>query len=114
MVMSGSRSTGFAPLNQIGLSAHSACSPTGSLRVAARGDVWSSCSRERLAGGEGMAQVQVGDHVEVHNKFNGGWTAGFEIAEVTAHGYRVCRSSDGSLLPNVTGEADVRGATGLA
>jgi len=56
--------------------------------------------------------MQIGDQVEVHNNFNNAWTDGFQIAEVTAHGYRVCRTSDRSLLPNVTGEADVRVSAG--
>ena len=56
-----------------------------------------------------MARVlQVGDQVEVHTKYNDSWVGGFEIAEVLDGGYRVRRTSDGSLLPNLTGEDDVR------
>jgi hypothetical protein len=51
-----------------------------------------------------------GQLVEVHTKFNNTWSAGFEIAEVTPAGYRVRRTSDGSMLPGVTSEADVRAA----
>ena len=58
-----------------------------------------------------MAQeLQVGDRVEVHTKYNDSWVGGFEIAEVLDGGYRVRRTSDGSLLPNLTGEDDVRTA----
>jgi hypothetical protein len=52
--------------------------------------------------------LQVGEAVEVHTKFNDSWVGGFEIAEVVDGGYRVRRASDGSLLPNLTSEADVR------
>ena len=54
--------------------------------------------------------MQVGEQVEVHTKFNNSWAPGFEIAEVASTGYRVRRRSDGVLLPDVTGEADVRPA----
>jgi hypothetical protein len=52
--------------------------------------------------------LHVGDPVEVHTKYNDSWVTGFEIAEVVDGGYRVRRTSDGDLLPNVTGEDDVR------
>ena len=59
-----------------------------------------------------MAQVlQVGEQVEVHTRYNDSWVGGFEIAEVVDGGYRVRRTSDGSLLPNLTGEADLRPAS---
>lgn len=52
--------------------------------------------------------MHVGEQVEVHTRFNDSWVAGFEIAEVADSGYRVRRRSDGSLLPNVTSESDLR------
>lgn len=52
--------------------------------------------------------LQVGEAVEVHTTFNDAWVGGFEVAEVVEGGYRVRRLSDGSLLPNLTGEADLR------
>ncbi|MEY2420939.1 MAG: hypothetical protein QOI95_1006 [Acidimicrobiaceae bacterium] len=59
-----------------------------------------------------MARVlRVGEQVEVHTKFNDSWVSGFEIAEVVDDGYRVRRLSDGTLLPNLTGEEDVRPAS---
>ena len=59
-----------------------------------------------------MAQVlRVGEQVEVHTTYNDSWVGGFEIAEVVEGGYRVRRTSDGSLLPNLTGEADLRPAS---
>ena len=59
-----------------------------------------------------MARALVaGEAVEVHTKYNDTWVGGFEIAEVLDDGrYRVRRTSDGSLLPNPTGDADVRPA----
>ena len=58
-----------------------------------------------------MARVlQVGERVEVHTRYNDSWVGGFEIAEVVEGGYHVRRTSDGSLLPNLTGEDDVRPA----
>lgn len=54
--------------------------------------------------------LQLGAAVEVHTKFNDKWVAGFEVAEIVDDGYRVRRTSDGSLLPNVTGDNDVRPA----
>ena len=55
-----------------------------------------------------MARLEEGELVEVHTKYNDSWVKGFEIAEVVEGGYRVRRTSDGSLLPNLTGEDDVR------
>lgn len=52
--------------------------------------------------------MNVGEQVEVHTRFNDSWVPGFEIAEVAGSGYRVRRRSDGSLLPNVTSESDLR------
>ena len=52
--------------------------------------------------------LQLGEPVEVHTKFNDRWVGGFEIAEIVADGYRVRRTSDGTLLPNVTGYDDLR------
>lgn len=46
----------------------------------------------------------------MHTKFNDSWVGGFEIAEVVEGGYHVRRTSDSSLLPNLTGEDDVRPA----
>jgi hypothetical protein len=61
-----------------------------------------------------VAQVlPVGEPVEVHTKYNDSWVRGFEIAEVLEGGYRVRRTSDGTLLPNLTGEEDLRPASDL-
>ena len=52
--------------------------------------------------------MRVGEQVEVHTRFNDSWVDGFEIAEVADRGYRVRRKSDGSLLPDLTSESDLR------
>jgi hypothetical protein len=57
--------------------------------------------------------LHVGEQVEVHTKYNDSWVSGFEVAEVVEGGYRVRRTSDGTLLPNLTSEADVRPASDL-
>jgi len=54
------------------------------------------------------SSLKVGDQVDVHTTFNDSWVGGFEIAEVIPEGYRVCRTSDGSLLPHYTSEPDLR------
>ena len=46
--------------------------------------------------------------VEVRNSFDGSWSHGFEVAEITNDGYRIRRSSDGSVLPGEFLGADVR------
>jgi hypothetical protein len=52
--------------------------------------------------------MEVGVRVEVHTRFNNTWVPGFEVAAVVGSGYWVRRSSDGTVLPNVTGASDLR------
>jgi hypothetical protein len=52
--------------------------------------------------------MQVGDRVEVHTRFNNTWVPGFEVAAVVGSGYRLCRTADGTVLPSVTSELDLR------
>jgi hypothetical protein len=54
--------------------------------------------------------VNIGQEVEVHTTFDNSWSPGFEIAEVTDQGYRVRRTSDGTMLPGITGTSDLRPA----
>lgn len=54
--------------------------------------------------------MQVGEKVEVHTRFTDSWAQGFVIADVVGGGYRLKRLSDGSVLPGVTGESDLRPA----
>jgi hypothetical protein len=58
-----------------------------------------------------VVMLHVGDRVELHTKFNDSWVPGFEIAEVVMDGYRVRRTSDGTVLPDLTGESDLRPAS---
>ena len=52
--------------------------------------------------------MQVGEPVEVYSAYENIWSDGFVIAEVGNGGYTVRRLSDGSLLPRVTSETDLR------
>jgi hypothetical protein len=49
-----------------------------------------------------------GTKVDVRNRFQGTWVRGFEVAEVTAEGYRIRRLSDGSVLGELFSRDDVR------
>ena len=49
-----------------------------------------------------------GVRVEVRSGFDGTWTSGFQIEEVTDSGYRLRRRSDSELLPGVFAFANVR------
>jgi hypothetical protein len=55
-----------------------------------------------------------GQSVEVHTRFDDSWSEGFEIAEITPDGFRVRRTSDGSLLPGVTSSSDLRPSSHLS
>jgi hypothetical protein len=46
--------------------------------------------------------------VDVRNRYQGTWTRGFEVAEVTPDGYRIRRLSDGSILGELFSRDDVR------
>ena len=52
----------------------------------------------------------VGDPIEVHTRYDDSWCAGFEIAAVLPDGYRVRRTHDQVVLPEATGDEDVRSA----
>lgn len=58
------------------------------------------------------AGVRPGTRVEVRSRFEAAWTRGFEVVErVTANPapqYKVRRRSDGSILPVLFDEADLR------
>jgi hypothetical protein len=49
-----------------------------------------------------------GTRIEVRRRFDSGWAAGFEVAEVMPAGYRVRRMSDGDVLPVEFDLDDVR------
>jgi len=53
--------------------------------------------------------LSAGTPVDVRSRFVGTWSRGFEVAErVADHGYRVRRLSDGSVLPDVFDEQEIR------
>jgi hypothetical protein len=55
---------------------------------------------------EGLSE---GTPVDVRSRFVGSWSRGFEVAErVADQGYRVRRLSDGSVLPDVFEDQDIR------
>ena len=66
------------------------------------------CDADSTAGAPMPANV--GDVVELRNRFDGSWSSGFEIAAVLVDGYRIRRIHDDSLLPDPTGRRDVRAA----
>jgi hypothetical protein len=55
-------------------------------------------------------RLVVGESIEVHTQYDDSWCAGFEIAAVLAEGYRVRRTHDRVMLPESTGDDDVRSA----
>jgi hypothetical protein len=56
--------------------------------------------------------VDPGTRVEVHLRFDRAWARGFEVAEQVAAGkglrYRVRRRSDGSVIPALFDDHEVR------
>jgi hypothetical protein len=55
--------------------------------------------------------LRVGEAVEVHTRYTGKWSRGFEVAEVVGSEYRLRRVSDQRLLPVLTSPADLRSAS---
>ena len=53
-----------------------------------------------------------GARVEVRRRFDQSWARGFEIAEVVEGGYRLRRLSDGSVLPVVFHDDELRAEHG--
>lgn len=61
-----------------------------------------------IIGGQGVtsattaavgAPIGAGTTVEVHCRFDQRWTTGFTVVDVSELGYRIRRTSDGSVLP---------------
>jgi hypothetical protein len=52
--------------------------------------------------------LAAGTTVDVRNRYVGAWSSGFEVAEPVQDGYRIRRISDGSVLPDVFTNDDVR------
>ena len=53
-------------------------------------------------------RLEPGTKVEVRRRFDQHWSRGFEVAETVDDGYKVKRLSDGSILPVVFDEDEVR------
>lgn len=58
--------------------------------------------------GELEEWMKPGTRVEVQSRFDRSWGRGFEVAEVVDGGYRIRRLSDGSVLPAVFSDDEVR------
>ncbi|HXQ62677.1 MAG TPA: hypothetical protein VN796_10105 [Acidimicrobiales bacterium] len=52
--------------------------------------------------------LATGTAVDVRSRYVGAWSSGFEVAEPVKDGYRIRRLSDGSVLPDVFTNEDVR------
>jgi hypothetical protein len=57
-------------------------------------------------------RLHPGTPIEVQNRFTGSWCRGFEITEAVAEPacthYRIRRTSDGTVLPHLFRQDDVR------
>jgi hypothetical protein len=56
--------------------------------------------------------LEPGTAVEVQNRFTGSWCRGFEVTEAVRRPeclhYRIRRTSDGTVIPDVFGEDHIR------
>jgi len=52
--------------------------------------------------------LPIGSVVEVRTRYLAGWSHGFQVAELVDRGYRIRRSSDGSIFDDVFQWTDVR------
>lgn len=57
----------------------------------------------QLSGG-----YEAGTPIEVVNRFTEQWSAGFEVIELLADGYRIRRRSDGTVIPTTFTVSEVR------
>ena len=65
--------------------------------------------RSFVTGNRLESLLRTGTPVDVRSRFVGSWSRGFEVAEqVTEHGYRIRRLSDGTVLPDVFSDEEVR------
>jgi hypothetical protein len=68
--------------------------------------------RELLSDESGPAtresKIEVGTQVYVRDRVLGGWSEGYEVAEILDDGYCLRRLSDGFLVPEVFWTDDVR------
>ena len=62
----------------------------------------------QVSEGARAEELPHGTRVDVRSRFVGEWTRGFEIDEPVPGGYRIRRISDGSVLPDVLSEDEIR------
>jgi len=74
-----------------------------------------TAGRDRSGSGRALLPspaMELGTRVEVRSRFDDRWSRGFEVAEVVAEGdrarYKLKRRSDGSLLPTLFVDDEVR------
>jgi hypothetical protein len=53
-------------------------------------------------------ELPTGTRVDVRSRYVGAWSHGFEVDEVVNGAYRIRRVSDGSVLPGVFEEEEIR------
>lgn len=59
--------------------------------------------------GRTPSSISAGTRVDVRSRFVGSWSRGFEVAElVHDRGYKVRRLSDGTVLPDLFDEEELR------
>jgi hypothetical protein len=66
-----------------------------------------------LAPTELIRPLPIGCGVDVRTRYLGGWSHGFQVADYVDRGYRIRRSSDGSVFDDVFEWADVRQSTAV-
>ena len=65
--------------------------------------------RSVVTGSRFDAALRTGTPVDVRSRFVGSWSRGFEVAEqVAERGYRLRRVSDGTVLPDVFSDDEIR------
>jgi hypothetical protein len=57
------------------------------------------------------AALQPGTRVEVRRRFDQAWASGFVVHESTDAGYRLRRTSDGTVLPVAFPDSEIRSAS---
>ncbi len=61
-----------------------------------------------MSQGVSAERLPHGTPVDVRSRFVGSWTRGFEVDEPVDGGYRIKRMSDGSVLPDVLSDEEIR------
>ena len=65
-------------------------------------------ANDRVTPAELIRPLPIGSPIEVRTRYLGGWSHGFLVADYVDRGYRIQRSSDGSVFDDVFAWADVR------